>query len=58
MPSMKHIKKPTGVSLDSDLLSWLDARAEQEHTSRSEIIRKAVLMLRRAELEREACNAQ
>ena len=46
-------KKPVGVSLDDELLSWLDARAEKEHTSRSEIIRKAVLLLKSTEPTKE-----
>lgn len=39
----QKIKRPTGVSLDAELLSQVDAVAGQLHTSRPEIMRQAAI---------------
>jgi predicted transcriptional regulator len=50
--TLKHQKKkPTGISLDDEIKSQLDAIALESHTSRSEIIRLAVLKFIRADMQ-------
>lgn len=51
-------KKGVGVSLDDELRDQLDAQAAEEHTTRSEVIRRAVLRYLAENPQPAACSAR
>jgi len=48
---MKSIVR--SISFDADTLDWIDARAQDKHANRSQVVREAILFLMAAVSEAE-----